>query len=142
MTSAPNQGEEPAPTILVVDDLDDLRDFLVAFLQTEFPACAVLGAANGQEALAVLSALDRAPCLILLDLMMPIMDGRTFLAALRKDDVLAAIPVIVVSASDAVVEQATHQLRKPFSLDAVRVLAERYCNEILRKERPKGDRAV
>jgi CheY-like chemotaxis protein len=81
--------------ILVVEDNAAARDALAALLEAAgYPvACA----ADGREALDHLGGPDR-PCLILLDLSMPVMDGWEFLARQRRSPSLAHVPVILVSA--------------------------------------------
>jgi CheY-like chemotaxis protein len=87
-------AEPRANPILLVDDHDDLREMLATALSIE--GYRVSTAANGFEAL--LEARSHRPSLILLDLMMPVMDGPGFLAEQQRDPSLAAVPVIVVSA--------------------------------------------
>jgi CheY-like chemotaxis protein len=113
--------------IIVVEDNDDIRQFIVEFVRREFPSCTIHEAAEGHAALRLLRALDRPPCLVLLDLMMPGMNGSDLLDVLRADDVLSAIPVTVMSASDVPASGAHHRLRKPFPLESLRPLVERYC---------------
>ena len=81
--------------ILVVDDDDDLRFALAMLLRTE--GHLVIEAANGQVALDALDS-PRAFRLIILDLFMPVMNGRTFLAHKAKG-AHAAIPVVIFSSS-------------------------------------------
>src|SRR5262245_23454091 len=84
--------------ILIVDDDADIRQALEEVLSDE--GYAVSTAANGLEALGHLAATrDRPPKLILLDLMMPIMDGFSFLDRYGGDPSLPAVPVIVLSAN-------------------------------------------
>jgi CheY-like chemotaxis protein len=86
----------PAGPILVVEDHADVREAVVYLLAAA--GYTALEAGTGQEALDILGAGAR-PCLILLDLMLPDMDGVTFHAALRHEHPkLADIPVAVVSA--------------------------------------------
>jgi DNA-binding response OmpR family regulator len=85
----------PHPVLIVEDD-DDIREGLIELLGDE--GYEARGAANGRDALALLAGAENRPCLIILDLMMPIMDGRAFREEqLRRPDV-SAIPVIVISA--------------------------------------------
>src|SRR5437762_11749160 len=84
-----------ATTVLAVEDDFDLRDALVPIL--EYEGHRVVSAANGQEALERLQTMP-PPSLILLDLMMPVMDGEEFRARQLRDPTLASIPVVVVSA--------------------------------------------
>ncbi len=82
--------------ILVVEDDDDIRDSIKELLEEE--GYSIETAANGQQALAKIRG-KGAPQLILLDLMMPVMDGWQFQNQLRQDPDCAQIPVIVISAS-------------------------------------------
>ena len=82
--------------ILVVEDDDDIRDSLKELLEEE--GYRVDTAANGQQALVKLQERE-LPQLILLDLMMPVMDGWQFQKELRDVPSLARLPVIVISAS-------------------------------------------
>jgi len=89
-------------------------------------------AANGQEALDYLRR-HEPPCLILLDLAMPVMDGQAFLAEQRKEARLAAIPVVALTGLDDPV--TTRELEplvaatlvKPITLPEVRKMVERFC---------------
>jgi CheY-like chemotaxis protein len=84
------------PTVLVVDDDPDIRDTIADVLSDEgYP---VELACNGREALRMLGTAKAEPGLILLDLMMPELDGWGFMAEVQKVPRLAAIPVIVFSA--------------------------------------------
>src|SRR5262245_41874314 len=91
--------------VLIVDDDQDIRDTLGGVLTEE--GYRVVGAANGQEALDYLKDGER-PCLILLDLMMPVMDGWQFLKQQGMSPSLAEIPVVVITAAGA---QRTAQLK-------------------------------
>jgi CheY-like chemotaxis protein len=86
--------------VLVVDDEDDVRGAIEEILDLEgYP---VVGARNGAEALEVLRTNLGLPWLILLDLMMPKMDGWEFLAHIDDDSRLHRIPVALMSAHDSV----------------------------------------
>jgi CheY-like chemotaxis protein len=114
--------------VLLVEDRDDFRELLAELLALE--GYAVDAAANGQEGC---RRLERPPLpdLILLDLMMPVMNGWGFLNARQKDPALAAIPVIVFSAiseSEAIVdaERVVTCLTKPFAFEELLALKERH----------------
>jgi CheY-like chemotaxis protein len=115
-----------AHRVLVVEDDREIRDTLIEILGEH--GYAATGAADGLEGLAALRGPGDRPCLILLDLMMPRMDGRGFRAAQLADPALAAIPVVVLSAYrdvdvDAREMQVSEHLRKPVRLgDLLRVL--------------------
>ncbi|XYI04208.1 response regulator [Sorangium sp. So ce1128] len=84
-------------------------------------------AANGREALERLSVL--APQLILLDLMMPVMNGLEFLSMLRQHSTLSATPVVVISAWSKEAQSVAAQgfLSKPIDLDALFNMIRRFC---------------
>jgi chemosensory pili system protein ChpA (sensor histidine kinase/response regulator) len=118
-------------TVLVVDDDRDVRDVMTQFLRLE--GYAVATAANGLEALEHLRSGD-APCLILLDVMMPEMDGVRFRLEQKKDPRLSGIPVVVVSAlrdvrSTAAASHldAVEYLEKPVDFDSLLVSVLRHC---------------
>ena len=115
-------------TILVVEDDPDITESLCDVLRSE--GYAVATASNGKEGLDRLRQIDR-PSLILLDLMMPVMSGAEFLAALRQDGELASIPVVIVSAwtneSARVRAQSQGFVKKPISIDALLETTQRLC---------------
>ena len=84
--------------ILVVDDNLLNREMLTEILKEKYT---VLQAENGKEALDILKQNKDSVALILLDVMMPIMDGYTFLNIIKEDAELALIPVIVMTQSDS-----------------------------------------
>ena len=115
--------------ILVVEDDKDLRDSLCEALELE--GYVAVSAENGQAALRHL-ATGAQPCMILLDLMMPVMDGWTFRQELLKDAASAAIPVIVMTAAAharaaAVAAQAI--LYKPLHMCRVIDVVQEHCPE-------------
>jgi CheY-like chemotaxis protein len=88
------------PSILLVEDDSDVREILAETLKDE--GFAVATAVNGLEALKVLRSSPIRPSVILLDLMMPVLDGYGFLEERRKDPLIAAIPVAIVTAGQGV----------------------------------------
>ena len=84
--------------ILVVEDNEINRFMLKEILSDSYM---VLEAGNGQEALAVLKEYGQDISLILLDIIMPVMDGYTFLSIVKEDDTYSSIPVIVTTQSDS-----------------------------------------
>lgn len=121
------QASDPR-LVLVVDDDADVREAFEAVLNAE--GYRVVTEPNGEEALRALRAGLR-PCLILLDLMMPVKDGWQFRAEQRADPELADIPTVVVSARRGATEIARSlsmtALEKPPDFDALSQLLCDYC---------------
>jgi CheY-like chemotaxis protein len=109
---------EPAlGTILLVDDDLEVSDTMSEFLKIH--GYATLQAQNGQNAIDLLKTMAALPLLIVLDMSMPVLDGRGFLKRPVKDSVLLDIPVVVVSGSDAPASPPMNikaYLRKPVSM--------------------------
>jgi two-component system, chemotaxis family, chemotaxis protein CheY len=108
------------PTVLVVDDDRDIRGMLETYLGLQ--GFDVLTAHNGCDALRQLD--DIRPAVILLDLMMPVMDGVEFCGRQQCEPRLRDIPVVCLSAQQDAGPTAARLgvagfLSKPFSLDAV-----------------------
>ncbi len=107
------------PLVLVVDDDPDILEAICDILGTE--SYRVARARNGLEALERVDA--ERPDVILLDLMMPVMDGVTFAAALRQRPAVADVPILVISADGnparAASVNARGYLAKPFDIDAL-----------------------
>jgi CheY-like chemotaxis protein len=110
---------------LVVDDDADIRAVLQGLLDDEgYHAICV---ENGEEALNRLRAGLR-PCLILLDLMMPIMDGHRFRAQQVSDPSLANIPVVVITAGTQLGKvDPVAVLRKPFRYEELFARVTQFC---------------
>jgi DNA-binding response OmpR family regulator len=103
--------------VLVVDDDEDINDVVSLALADQ--GLEVQSARNGREAFDLLKLGSFQPGLILLDLMMPEMNGTEFLSLLRAESRFDAVRVIVMSAHAAVsaqIEGAQALLRKPFDL--------------------------
>jgi len=137
--SAPKPRQESTPVfkrpgtnkhcpVLIVEDDSDLREMMAQLLTLEgFQSATV---ANGQEALKYLSRGD-TPNVILLDLMMPVMDGWEFRRVQQADPVLASVPTIVLSALDqtrAVDLKPAAFLKKPLDFDRLLQLVRDYCH--------------
>ena len=125
-------GDASLAPVLVVEDNPEVRQALVALLEDGgFP---VAQAPDGVSALRLLRAGAVHPCLIVLDLVMPRMDGWDFLKERRRDDRIAAIPVVVVSA-DPLALQATHLgvtavLLKPTAPERLLELVGHHCKRV------------
>lgn len=115
--------------ILVVDDNAEIRETMVELLRER--GYAALGASDGVEALDTLRSRPHW-CLIFLDLMMPNMDGFAMRKEQLADPILAAIPVVVVSATTDVPEAArtlaaAGYFVKPVRLSEVVKVVEKHC---------------
>jgi len=113
--------------VLIVEDDEDLREMMAQMLTLEgFESAAV---ANGREALEYLQDAEK-PDVILLDLMMPVMDGWEFRRKQQADPAIAPVPVIVLSALDharASTLDADAFLKKPLDFDHLLALVRNYC---------------
>jgi CheY-like chemotaxis protein len=117
--------------ILVVDDDASIREALTEILADE--GYAVTTATNGAEALTLLRPpADFRPCVILLDLMMPVMSGQEFYAEQQRDPALARIPIVVISADGNLALKAAAFgglfLSKPVRLETVLGVLDQLCN--------------
>ena len=116
--------------ILVVDDDTDVRGAISELLESD--GYRVVAAANGRDALAELRK-GVQPCVILLDLMMPVMDGWDFRAAQLRDPDLRGIPVIVITAAGFSADSIKSQLHgvdflpKPLGDTELLAAVERAC---------------
>src|SRR6516162_8634484 len=101
--------------ILVVEDDEAIRDILQFALEEH--GYTVSFAANGQDGISVLKQMGQ-PCLILLDLMMPVMDGWEFAHAMEKDRRLKNNPIVLVTASCEKIESIPYKevLKKPLDI--------------------------
>src|SRR4051812_25752317 len=123
MTPGAHASEQP---ILIVEDDEPVRDAIREVLEDEGYKTA--GAANGEEALRWLEQTPR-PCLILLDLMMPVMNGWETLYALRSSADLAGIPVVVISAlSGARAPDGVPLVSKPIQVQTLLRVIEEYAD--------------
>ncbi len=114
--------------VLVIEDDTDDRNSFVEWLTME--GAEALGSADGAEAMGCLRKGFR-PCVILLDLMMPGMDGWQFMERLRVSPAYLRIPIVVVSAygtpQGVRALGAADYLKKPVAPDALFDTIERHC---------------
>ena len=124
----------PAGNVLIVEDDPEVRDLLRQLLSTAgFYAVA---AQDGLEALHLLRTVRHrepdAPCLVLLDLMMPRLGGNEFRRAQLGDPTVAHIPIAVISGATDLEQRAEAMgavatLAKPLDIDVVMDVVKRYC---------------
>lgn len=120
--------EGPAACVLVVDDDPDICEVIQTVLGLY--GYQVVTARDGAEALAKLTS-GLLPCLIILDLMMPHMNGFQFLEEQRRDPALREIPVVILSGDGKADTKGkalgVEGLRKPIPLDVLLATVERSC---------------
>lgn len=111
--------------ILVVED-NKMNRMLLCEIVTSVSIYEVLEAENGQEALRILKQYGEEISLILLDLVMPVMDGYTFLSIIKEDPAYASVPVIVTTQSDSESDEvtalsrgATDFVTKPYKAEVI-----------------------
>lgn len=120
--SLPSHAPEPSgsrPRILVVEDQSDMRRFIAGELADDYE---VLEAADGRDALKLLA--DHSVCLIVSDVMMPVMDGFELCNRLKNDVNYSHIPLILLTAQhtlqsrlEGLNQGADAYMEKPFSID-------------------------
>lgn len=118
----------PGPVqILVVEDDHDTRVLLRATL--EQAGYVVETAANGRDAIARLKAMPTPPCLLIVDLLMPVMDGFELIGFVRKDPRLAAVPIGIQSANvdTTLPGGVAFVLPKPVDVDALLAFVRHHC---------------
>lgn len=122
--------QEKSGCVLVVDDETDMLDIISLLLES----CGyrVLTAHNGAEALEILHRIR--PCVVLLDLMMPVMDGWQFRAAQLREPSLANVPVVVMTGagiaagSNELFATAGAFLEKPVEMQVLLQSIAKYCS--------------
>jgi CheY-like chemotaxis protein len=119
-----------AHRVLVVDDDNEIRETMVEILNDE--GYEAVGACDGFQALEQLRDPEDRWCLVLLDLMMPNMDGRTFRAEQLQDPSIAPIPVVIVSAMNDLASaaeelQVSAHMTKPIPLRDLIQMVRQFC---------------
>ena len=109
------------PTILIVDDDEDLHTLYGLYLQSH--DYKILRAYNGKQALEILE--KETPDLIVLDMIMPVMDGEEFYVKLRTEKKMTEIPVIIASVNEKIspkifsAGKVYTTLKKPFTIETL-----------------------
>jgi len=119
----PENNQPILPTVLIVDDVAANVMILEEILKNDYN---LKTASNGKEALEILQAVDPVPKIILLDVIMPLMNGRELFEILKMDKVLKKIPVIFItvdtdSESDLLSAGAVDFINKPFNPDIIKL---------------------
>jgi len=114
-------------SLLIVDDERDIRESLQEFFEEE--GFSVVVAANGREALEAMSQ-DPPPCLVILDLIMPVMSGNEVYEVMQKDGRLASVPVIISTSDPSRAPSGVLIMKKPIDLDRMLDAVRQYCSEL------------
>jgi CheY-like chemotaxis protein len=109
--------------VLIVDDDALTCDTLMELV--EMAGCSAIAASNGREALSVLGG--RRPCLVILDLMMPVMTGDELLRSMRADPTLADIPVVVATSTPQQAPPGVPIVPKPINVASLVTWVQRAC---------------
>jgi CheY-like chemotaxis protein len=129
----PRRKKAAHETVLVVDDDPQIRESLSELLDNK--GYSVIQAENGRRALDVLKEVPpRTPCLVVLDLAMPVLDGHQFLKQRASDPYLRGIPVVVVSGNPrplTPLEGIEAYLEKPLEPEVLLEIIRRTCDEKL-----------
>ncbi|MFN7973648.1 MAG: EAL domain-containing protein [Acidobacteriota bacterium] len=126
---AEHVGPAAHPTVMIVEDDDDLRELLGAVLSLK--GYDVMRAADGAEAWHQLKE-GRQPSVILLDLMLPVMDGWTFRMRQQRDPLIGRIPVVVLTGAPELIQDqreldVEEWIGKPVDVDRLVETVKRYC---------------
>ena len=101
--------------VLVVDDEPDIRETLREAV--EMAGCTAILAANGEDALKLMTS--RRPCMVIVDLMMPVMTGLELLQAMQQVPALADLPVVISTSAPRRAPPGLPILPKPIDLSAL-----------------------
>ncbi len=126
------EAERANRLVMIVEDDRDVRDSVREALEDH--GYQTVGASQGKEALELLRSSAARPCIILLDMMMPVMDGWAFRKAQMADPALSSIPVIVLTAHSSASDTARDMgavgfLRKPLTLQELPTAVKQECRD-------------
>jgi CheY-like chemotaxis protein len=110
--------------LLIVDDEREIRESLEEFFQEE--GFTVITAANGAEALTRLQEAE-APCVVLLDLLMPVLDGNQVYEAMQREPRLTNVPVIVMTSDPSRAPSGLLIMKKPMNLTRLLSTVQQHC---------------
>jgi CheY-like chemotaxis protein len=112
-------------TVMVVDDEEGICDTLRDVFEDEGYSVGV--ATNGRDALALLRQLSPKPCIVILDLLMPVLDGNAVYRAMKADPLLSDIPVVISTSDPSRAPSGALIMRKPLSVDILLDVVRRCC---------------
>ena len=118
-------GDMHKQKILVVDDSEMNRDILITMLENDFD---IVEAENGEECLALLRQYGKEIFIVLLDIVMPVMDGFEVLASMNRNRWIEDIPVIMISS-----EESDAFIRKAFQLGVSDYISRPFDNHVVRQ---------
>jgi CheY-like chemotaxis protein len=110
--------------VLIVDDDEGVRDTLREVV--EMVGCSAATASNGAEGLKMLA--NCHPCLVIVDLLMPVMSGKEMIAVMRKEPSLAALQVVVSTSAPAQAPPGIPVLTKPIDIEKLWNWIRRTCH--------------
>jgi DNA-binding response OmpR family regulator len=110
--------------VLIVDDEPDIRDTLQEFLADA--GFAVTTAANGAIAMDQLT--EERPCLVILDLIMPVLDGNEVIERMRESEELAEVPIVITTSDPARAPAGIPVMKKPMNLNRLLTVVRAHCD--------------
>ena len=136
---------EHVRTVLCVDDDEDDREIITGTIALIDPSVNVVHVEDGLEAIEYLSrSKDTAlPCLIILDINMPRMDGKQTIAEIKKDEVLNTVPIVIFSTSSSPMDYLffeqfdVEMITKPSDITAMRQDIKRVLQYCVKKKPKK-----
>jgi len=144
MATRSGSAGHPRHTVLVVDDNADGRESLGLLLECH--GFGVATAANGLEALQLMVTLGMRPCVVVVDLIMPVMDGLALRKRMAAEPDLAEIPLVGLTGHEGLRRHALSEgfaaaFLKPGNLDELVALIGNHCRDILTRTTPRRQRA-
>jgi CheY-like chemotaxis protein len=118
-----DSGSSAGGCVLIVDDEDGIREALTEVV--EMAGCSAVVACDGAEAMKILA--ECHPCLIILDLLMPVMSGTEMLEAMKRDPELADVPVVISTSAPSRAPAGVPVIPKPIDINLVWDWMRRTC---------------
>lgn len=120
---------EHSSWVVVIEDDNEIRRLLGHMLEERYN---VVTACHGQDAIDKIKAMPIKPCIVFLDLMMPVMDGWAFLKYSEQNQLLPEVQVIVISAHPTQhLPKSIDFLPKPFNINSIEALCDACCTHKL-----------